>query len=79
MASTTYYVVQAFDLDAEGNLISRQPQQATSSDQAKRIALVLSRDAAGVIAFSRTGDPEIGDYGAATVIHQAGRVPDEME
>jgi hypothetical protein len=79
MASVTYYVVQAFDEDDEGNLIPRQAQQATSSDAAKRAALVLAPEAAGVIAFSRTGDPEEGEYSAPTIIHQAGRVPDEME
>jgi hypothetical protein len=31
MASVTYYVVQAFDEDDEGNLIPRQAQQAPSA------------------------------------------------
>lgn len=79
MASITWYVVQVFDEDNEGNMIPRQPQQATSADGAKRMAVGLAAGAAGVIAFSRTGDPEEGDYGPPTVIYQAGRVPEEME
>ena len=79
MAAITYFVVQAFDLDEDGNLVARQAQQATSSDQAKRVALVLAREAAGVVAFSRTGDPDVGEYGEPTIIYQAGQVPDELE
>jgi hypothetical protein len=77
MASITYYVVQAYDLDEEGNLIAREAQQATSSDQAKRFAVVLAQEAAGVMAFSRTGDPDIGEYGEPTIILKTGALPDE--
>lgn len=79
MASVTYYVVQAFDEDGEGNLIARQAQQAPSAAVAERMAVGMSSDVAGVIAFSRTGNPEEGEYSEPTVIYQAGRVPDEME
>lgn len=79
MTAITYYVVQAYDLDEEGNLVAREAQQATSSDQAMRVAAALAREAAGVIAFSRTGDPDIGEYGEAIIIHKAGAVPDELE
>ncbi len=79
MASVTYYVVQAFDEDAEGNLIPRQPQQASSAGMAERMAVGMSADAAGVIAFSRSGDIAEGEYTAPTIIYQAGRIPDELE
>jgi hypothetical protein len=79
MPAITYYVVHAFDLDEEGNPVARQAQQATSSDQAKRMALALTREASGVVAFSRTGDPDIGEYGEPTIIHQSGVVPDQLE
>jgi hypothetical protein len=39
----------------------------------------LSRDtAAGAIAFSRTGDPDVGEFADAVVLFQAGEVPDEL-
>jgi len=79
MASVTYYVVQAFDTDDEGNLAPRPPVQSPSEGAARTLAISLAREAAGVIAFSRTGNPDEGEYSEPTVIHQAGRVPDELE
>lgn len=34
-----------------------------NGEKATRIAIALMADAAGVIAFSRTGDPDVGEYG----------------
>jgi len=32
----------------------------------------------GAVAFSRTGDPAIGDFSGATVIRKFGDVPDDL-
>jgi len=79
MPSITYYVVQAFDLDEEHNLVPREPTAHASEAAARTTAIALARDAVGVIAFSRTGNPAEGEYGPATIIHQIGQVPEEME
>lgn len=73
------HVVQAFDEDDEGNLIPRPAEQFETADRAKRQATALARGAAGVLAWSRSADPDVGEYGPPTIIFQAGRVPDEME
>lgn len=72
-------VVMAFDKDDDGHLVpAEEPRQFTSEASAKSAAETLSRRHAGVIAWSRTADPEIGEYGEPTVVAQYGDVP-EME
>ncbi len=34
---------------------------------------------AGTVAFSRTGDPEVGDFADAVIISQFGEVPADLE
>lgn len=79
MGTVTYFVVQAFDEDDDGNLIPRLPEAPPSASAARKRAMAIEGEAAGVIAFSRDADPEAGDYGPPTIIYQAGRVPDDME
>ncbi len=79
MATVTYYVVQAFDADEEGNLIPRPAVAAQSAAAARRMAVGMQDDVAGVVAFSRDADPEAGDYGPPTILYQSGRIPDDME
>ena len=79
MATVTYYVVQAFDADEEGNLIPRPAVAAQSAAAARKMAIGMQDDVAGVLAFSRDADPDIGEYGPPVILHQAGRIPDDME
>jgi hypothetical protein len=53
MPKLTLYVVQAFDTDANGELIARGPQACSSASLAKRTAENFAKDAAGVIAPTR--------------------------
>ena len=72
-------VVVAFDRNDDGNLVpAEEPRQFTTEASAKSAAETLSRKHAGVIAWSRSADPEIGEYGEPTVLAQYGDVP-EME
>jgi hypothetical protein len=45
-----------------------------------RRAELLSRGAncVGAVAFSRTGDPSIGEFGDAQVLRKFGNVPDDL-
>jgi hypothetical protein len=79
MPAITYFVVQAFDLSEEGNLVPREALPFTSAESARRAAVVLEADAAGVIAFARTAYPDIGEYSEPTIILKAGTVPKELE
>ena len=68
-------VVQAFDLDEEGTpQPAEEPVQFDSEDRARRHAVALESKHAGVIAWWREANPELGDYGEPTIIYQAGEV-----
>lgn len=74
----TYFVVQAFVVGRKGALIADMPREARDEAQAIRLAERLASNRAGVIAFSRTGDPTTGDYDDAVVLARHGRVPAEL-
>ena len=64
MAAMTYYVVLAFRRSKEnGDIVAGDPKEARSADQAIRMAgsLAVVEGHCGAIAFSRTGDPALGD------------------
>lgn len=70
-------VVQAFDLDEEGSpQVAGDPLQFDSEERAKRKAVELADKHAGVIAWSREANPDLGEYGEPTVIYQAGQIAD---
>jgi hypothetical protein len=74
MTAVTYHVVVHFDRDEEGVLKPGEPKEAPSAEMAKRRAAALARAHAGVVAFSRAGDPGTGDFGDAVILSQAGDV-----
>ena len=70
-------VVAAFDLDEEGELQPAfGPADQISEDRAVRVVKALADKHAGVIAWSREANPQIGEYGPPTVLFQSGSVPD---
>lgn len=74
----TYRVILAFELGKSGVLIADEPQEIHGGDdRAVAAAKRLSEKKAGVIAFSRSGDPQTGDWGDAIVLWQAGVIPEE--
>jgi hypothetical protein len=64
MASVTYYVALAFTRSEDGDIVACEPKEARSSDQAIRMAgsLAAEEGHCGAIAFSRIGDPALGDF-----------------
>ncbi len=74
MASVTYYVVVTFDRNEAGELEPGEPREAPSATAAMHLAASLARSHAGVIAFSRTGDPATGEFEDGAVLSQAGEV-----
>jgi hypothetical protein len=61
MGSVTYYVAMGFERSEEGDLVAMDPMESQSSTQAVSRARVLAVTKAGAVAFSRTGDPDIGE------------------
>lgn len=78
MADVTYFVVLAFDQTERGRFIQRQPLTPQTEEAARRAAARLASGAAGVVAFSRTVNPDTGDWRDAVVLASYGALPAEM-
>lgn len=75
----TYYVALPF-MDSEEGPVPGEPTECHSPNGAVSSALTLSRKEGnvGAVAFSRTGDPALGDFADAVVIKIFGEVPREF-
>lgn len=70
-------VVVAFDRGEDGELFAAfGTADQQSEDRAIRTARQLSTKHAGVIAWSREAQPDIGEYGPPTTLFVHGDVPD---
>jgi hypothetical protein len=80
LATVTYYVALAFMRSEDGDIVACEPKEAQSADQASRIAnaLAVSEGHCGAIAFSRTGDPAIGEFDDAVILKTVGEVDREL-
>ena len=80
MADVTYYVALPFLQDDSGVPVPGAGEECQSSSGALRRAEVLSRAAGsvGAVAFSRTGDPLIGEFSDAQLLRKFGNVPDDL-
>jgi len=77
MATMTYYVALAFTRSEDGgDIVPCEPKEARSSDQAIRMAgkMAAMDGSCGAIAFSRTGDPTLGDFEDAVILKTVGEV-----
>ena len=79
MASVTYYAVMPFVRDEDGNLCPDEAVECQSPGGAASRARALAVTKAGAVAFSRTGDPDIGDFSDAVIIAKVGDVPPDLE
>src|SRR4051794_28117761 len=78
MGSITYYVAMGFERSEEGDLVAMDPIESQSSSQAASGTRVLAATKGGVVAFYRTGDPDIVEFADAVVLFTAGEVEDEL-
>jgi hypothetical protein len=80
MADVTYYVAMPFLQDDSGLPVAGAAEECQSSTTAMRRAEILSRTAGhiGAVAFSRTGDPMIGEFRDARLLRKFGEVPDDL-
>lgn len=77
MADITYYVALPFTPDETGDPTAGQAEEFQSPNTAIRRAESLARmpENIGAVAFSRSGDPMIGEFKDAVVLRLFGRVP----
>ena len=80
MPDVTYYVALPFVQDDSGTPAAGAAEECQSASGAVRRAEALARapGSVGAVAFSRTGDPLIGEFGDAQVIRTFGEVPDDL-
>ena len=73
----TYYVALAFKRsEGGGEIVACDPKEARSAEQAICMAnsLATKEGHCGAIAFSRTGDPALGDFEDAVILKTVGEV-----
>ncbi len=58
----------------DGGIVPVEPKACPSAASAR-----LAQTHVGVIAWSRTGDPDLGDWGPPEVLVRTGVIPDEFE
>ena len=80
MADVTYFVALPFIIDDDGDAVAGAGEELQSPTAAMRRAETLSRQPGniGAVAFSRTGDPAIGEFADAIVLGQFGDVPSDL-
>lgn len=76
MSNITWYVAMGFERDEAGELMALEPVESQSSSAAIARARSLAATKAGAVAFSRTGDPNAGEFADAVVLWQGGEVLD---
>jgi hypothetical protein len=80
MARETIYFVQTFNAGRGENLKADTPIACKTQTGALRTAERLALSKLGVVAFSSTGDPEMGDYDdEPTVLFRNGQVPSAFD
>ena len=73
-----YYAVLPFVRDEDGNLCPDEAVECRSPNGAATKARALIPIKAGAVAFSRTGDPETGEWADAVVLARAGDTPADL-
>jgi hypothetical protein len=80
MARVTTYLVQAFVAGRGAALKADKPILCKSADEARRKAERMAPTKLGVVAYSTSGDAELGDYDDEPVcFFKAGRLPAQFE
>ncbi len=75
MGTVTYYIALAFKkAEVDGGIVACDPREAQSSEHAIRMASSKEQEHCGAIAFSRTGDPSLGEFEDAGVLKTVGEV-----
>lgn len=75
MAAVTYYVALPFVRTEDGDLVAGEAQEKQTATAALNEARRMADRGAGAVAFSRLGDPSIGEFDDAKVIETFGEVP----
>jgi hypothetical protein len=80
MTRQTTHVVQAFVAGRGTALKAEKPVACKTAEEARRKAERMAQTKLGVVAFSTSGDAEMGDYDEQPdILFKAGRLPSQFE
>lgn len=77
MGNVTYFVVLPLVRNEEGDLVAEEGQEAPTAAAAQRRAQAIIGTKSGAIAFSRSGDPAVGEFEDAIILGSYGDAPDD--
>lgn len=78
MGRETYFVVLPHKTSRKNRPVPGEPIPAQSAAHARRLAERLRERHDGVVAFSRTGDPVLGEWDEAVILAAWGNLPVEV-
>ncbi|MBN9062545.1 MAG: hypothetical protein BGP06_17625 [Rhizobiales bacterium 65-9] len=78
MATGAYFVVIPFSSAEDGEFVAGEPFEARTPTGALFKARVAALNSGGAVAFSRTGDSRLGEFGDAVVLGSFGATPDDL-
>lgn len=81
MARTTYHVALPFVRTGKGRIIPGDAVQAQDAGHAERLAAGMAERKdrySGAVAFSRSGDPDFGDWDDAIILARFGEVEADL-
>lgn len=80
MPRETIYLVQAYTQGKRARLNADTPIRCKSPETARKTAERLATTKVGVVAFSTSGDVELGEYDDEPVVFfKAGRLPPQFQ
>ena len=80
MVRQTVHIVQTYVADTGGRLKADTPVTCKSVEAALKTAERLAQTKVGVVAFSSSGDQELGEYDdGPVIIYRAGQLPPQFE
>jgi hypothetical protein len=80
MTRETVHIVQAYVAGRGNRLKADTPVPCKSAEAARRTAERLAETKLGVVAFSSSGDQELGEYDdEPVIIFKTGRLPEQFD
>jgi hypothetical protein len=78
MPDITYFAVLPFSRTEDGDFLAEAAIEVRSAAQARSTASRMEGDGKGAVAFSKTGDPQLGEWQNAVILGRYGDVPDDL-
>ena len=78
MSRITYFTVLPFSRDANGDFLAEAAIDVRSAVGARATASRMAVADRGAVAFSKTGDPQLGEWDDAVILGRYGDVPDDL-